>query len=188
MSSSALSVFRSDSLLAVMNMVLGASQPVSTREVIDATGLSQALAHRELRRLADAGLVTESRIGRSALFEPDERNPAVPHLRALTTIALGPQTKLTQALRGIGGVERALIFGSFAARANGIAGGSPDDIDLLIIGTPDRREVYDAIDGLDEAVRREVNVTFLSAERWRSDSEELVRRVKASPTIELLVP
>lgn len=182
---SVLSVFRSDSLLAVMNVVLAATKPVSTREVIDTTGLSQPLVHRELRRLADAGLVTETRVGRSALFEPDESNPAVPHLRALTAIALGPQTMLAEALRGIGGIQRALIFGSFAARASGVAGGNPDDIDLLIVGTPDRRQVYDAIDGVDEAVRRQVNVTFLSAERWQSNSEELVHRVKAGPILEL---
>lgn len=186
MNKSVLSVFRSDSLLAVMNAVFGALGSVSTRAVIDATGLSQPLAHRELRRLADAGLIVESKIGRSSLFEADENNPAVPHLRALTAIALGPQTKLAEALREIAGIERALIFGSFAARTAGVPGANPDDIDLLIVGAPDRRAVYDAIDAIDQTVRREVNVTFLSPERWLSDSEELVRRVKANPTLDLI--
>lgn len=170
-----------------MNAVFGTPEPVSTSDVIRSTGLSQPLAHRELRRLTDAGVLRENRIGRSALFEADESNPAVSHLRALTAITLGPQTRLAAALRGIPGIERALIFGSFAARAAGIAGKSPDDVDLLIIGTPDRREVYDAIDRIDEAVRREVNVTFLRPERWQNESEELVRRVKANPILDLAI-
>jgi DNA-binding transcriptional ArsR family regulator len=187
MNKSVLPVFRSDSLLAVMDAVLRAVKPISTSDVIHSTGLSQPLAHRELRRLTDAGVLREDRVGRSALFEADESNPAVSHLRALTAIALGPQNQLSAALRGVAGIERALIFGSFAARTAGIAGTSPNDIDLLIIGSPDRREVYDAIDGIDGAVRREVNVTFLRPERWQSESEELVRRVKANPVLDLVL-
>jgi DNA-binding transcriptional ArsR family regulator len=187
MNSSVLPIFRSDSLLAVLDAVLSAVGPISTSEVVHSTGLSQPLAHRELRRLTAAGILRESRMGRSALFEADEVNPAVSHLRALTTIAVGPQTRLAKALHGIPGIERALIFGSFAARAAGVPGTSPGDIDLLIIGTPRRRDVYDAIDGVDEAVRREVNVTFLRPERWIAENEELVRRVKANPIIELAV-
>lgn len=185
MNSSLLPIFRSDSQLAVLDAILGAVEPLSTSEVVHSTGLSQPLAHRELRRLTEAGILSENRVGRSALFRADEANPAVSHLRALTEIALGPQTRLAKALHGIPGIERALIFGSFAARAAGVPGRSPGDIDLLVIGTSDRRAVYDAIDGVDEAVRREVNVTFLRPERWEAEDEELVRRVKANPIIEL---
>ena len=185
MNSSLVPVFRSDSQLAVLEAVLSADGPISTRQVIDRTGLSQPLAQRELKRLADAGVFRESRIGRSALFVADEMNPAVSPLRALVTIALGPQVRLADALRDIPGIERALIFGSFAARSAGILGSSPDDIDLLIVGAPDRRAVYDALQGVDEAVRREVNVTFLRPERWQEGSEELVTRIRSNPAIEL---
>lgn len=187
MNSSLVPIFRSDSQLAVLDTVLSSSEPVSTSDVIRATGLSQPLAHRELRRLADAGVFRETRVGRSALFVADESNPAVRHLRALTTIALGPQKLIETALHGIRGIERALIFGSFAARAAGIPGKNPEDIDVLIIGVPERRSVYDALDGADSAIRREVNVTFIRPERWEHGEEELVRRVKENPIIELAI-
>jgi hypothetical protein len=182
-----LPIFRSDSLLAVLDAVLSTESPVSTTEVIRSTGLSQPLAHRELKRLTEAGVLREKRIGRSAMFDADDSNPAVAPLRSLAAIALGPQNRIARALRGIPGIERALIFGSFAARAAGVAGKNPDDIDLLIVGTPNRRQVYDAIDGVDEEVRREVNITFLRPDRWESESEELVGRIKNNPVIDLAV-
>lgn len=185
MDRSVLPVFRSDAQGAILDVVLGSDAPVPTRDVIDRTGVAQPSAHRELRRLTDAGILTETRIGRSALFAADETNPAVPHLRALLAIAFGPQRILSESLSGIEGIERALIFGSFAARAAGVPGSSPRDVDLLIVGTPERAAVYDALEGLDSALRREVNVTFLRPERWAAGDEELVKRIAANPTIEL---
>jgi predicted nucleotidyltransferase len=38
----------------------------------------------------------------------------------------------------LAGIEAAAIFGSWAARAAGEAGPSPVDVDLLVIGRPDR--------------------------------------------------
>lgn len=187
MHSSVLPIFRSDSLLAVLDAVLGTPDPVSTSDVIRVTGLSQPLAHRELKRLTETGLFLEKRIGRSALFQADESNPAVSHLRALTAIVLGPQNHLARALKGIPGIECSLIFGSFAARASGVPGGNPNDIDLLIVGNPDRRAVYGAIEGLEGVVGREVNISFVRPERWASGEDELVQRVKANPTLELAV-
>lgn len=181
-----LPVFRSDSQVEVLNAVYNATEPVSTSEVIQRTGLSQTLAHRELRRLVDAGLFEMTSVGRSHLFAPVERNPATPHLRALVNIAKGPQQRLRDALRTVRGIERALIFGSFAARSAGLPGDNPDDVDVLIIGTPERRDVYAAVEGIEEAVRREIHITFLRPERWAAGDEELVRRVRQQPVIDLL--
>jgi DNA-binding transcriptional ArsR family regulator len=185
MNTSLLPIFRSDSQAAVLNALLRSPFPLSTRQITDETGLAQPSAHRELRRLSDAGIVRESRVGRSALFEPVDSNPAVGPLRTLVSIAFGPQSLLTEALRGIEGIERALIFGSFAARSEGLGGASPDDIDLLIVGDPNRRNVYDALDGVDAIVRREINVTFLRPSRWEAGEEEVVRRIKENPVIDV---
>ncbi len=41
-------------------------------------------------------------------------------------------------------IEQLMIYGSWAARCEGEAGPSPNDIDLLVIGRPDRDEVHEA--------------------------------------------
>lgn len=179
-------IFRSDNQAQILDVLLRSTRPLSTSEITESTGVSQPSAHRELTRLTDAGLLSESRIGRSALFAPDERNPAVGPLRALLAVTLGPRALLADALRNIDGISRAAIFGSFAARSAGEPGSSPNDIDLLIVGTPVRRDVYDALDGIDRAVGREVNVTFLSDERWERGEEEIVTRIKSGHTVELV--
>ncbi len=179
-------IFRSELQAAILDVLLRSTRPISTSEITSATGASQSAAHRELARLTSAGLLTESRVGRSALFAANERNPVVGPLRALLAVTHGPRALLAEALRDIAGISAAIIFGSFAARSAGQPGASPNDIDLLIVGTPKRRDVYDALDGIDGAVGREVNVTFLSDERWERGEDELVTRVQAGPTIDLL--
>lgn len=186
MSSSLAPIFRSDTQLMVLDAVLNAPEPLSTAAVMSRTGISQPLVHRELSRMVNAGIFLRHHVGRSSVFAPEEANPATPHLRALVTIMLGPEHLLRDALANVTGVERALIFGSFAARSAGEPGRSPNDIDVLIVGAPERRHVYDAIDGVEAQVRRELHVVFLSPERWEAGEEELVRRVKQGPVIDLL--
>ncbi|WP_156153134.1 ArsR family transcriptional regulator [Microbacterium oxydans] len=186
MHSSSLPIFRSDSQLAVLEAVFSAEGAISTSEIVRRARISQPLANRELRRLADAGIFTASRIGRSALFVADEKNPATPHLRALVSIATGPQRLLAQVLRGVPGIDRALIFGSFAARSHGLPGANPNDIDLLVVGDPVRAAVYEAIESVEQEVAREIHVTFLSRARWERGDEELVYRVRSSPVLDLL--
>ncbi|MFG6402464.1 winged helix-turn-helix domain-containing protein [Microbacterium sp. P04] len=176
MSNSLAPIFRSDSQLLVLDAILNLDGPLSTSEVVHRTGLSQPLAHRELGRMIDAGIFAKRRFGRSDVFEPNESNPVTPHLRALTTIVLGPERLLREALQDVPGIEQALIFGSFAARAAGHAGANPNDIDVLIVGTPERSRVYEAIDKVETQVRRDLHVLFLRPERWERGDEELVRR------------
>jgi len=181
-----LPIFKTEAQAAALEALLLSDRPLSTREIITATGASQPTLHRELTRLVDAGLLVRTTVGRSALFAPDEANPAVAPLRTLITLSRGPQALIRTALADVPGISRALIFGSFAARSTGAPGAAPDDIDLLIVGSPVRRDVYDALDPLDQALRREVNVTFLSDDRWDAAEDEIVTRILGEPRLELL--
>ena len=58
-----------------------------------------------------------------------------------------------------------------------------DDVD--VVGTPDRDEVYDALDGIDSALGREVNVTFVSPERWASGAETFLAAIHSRPMVPL---
>ena len=70
------------------------------------------------------------------------------------------------ALRAIGGIERALIYGSWAARAHGVPGPRPvGDIDVLVLGDPDRDRLYAALEPVEHRLGRPVQVTIRN-ERW----------------------
>jgi len=120
------------------------------------------------------------------MYSADDSNPLIPPLRSLVMIASSPQPMLRAALQDIPGIEYATIFGSFAARSTGTPGTSPGDIDVLVVGSPDRVKVYEAVAAVESEVGREINITFLSKERWVHGDEEVARRIKSEPTLELV--
>lgn len=99
-------------------------------------------------------------------------------------VTYGPASLVERALAGIAGIDEAYIHGSWAARYQGEPGGSPGDVDVLVVGRPSRGQVDAALAGLDERLGREVNVTFLTPGRWRGD-DPFVDAVRARPLVGL---
>jgi predicted nucleotidyltransferase len=140
---------------------------------------------RETRRLLDAGLLRGERVGRALVLKPAEDNPATAPLRQLLVVTYGPHLLIGRALAGIAGIDEAYIHGSWAARFHGEAGGPPGDIDVLVVGQPDRRAVDAALAGLETELGREVNVTYVSEERWRNTDDPFIGTVRSHPLVSL---
>lgn len=83
-------------------------------------------------------------------------------------------------IAGIAGIQEAYVHGSCATRYHGEAGGPPGDIDVVVVGHPSRREVDGDIEDLDTRLGREVNITYLSTQRWQDDDDMLVTTVPQS--------
>ncbi len=122
------------------------------------------------------------------MLHPAEHHPATGPLRQLLTVTYGPVPNLERALAGVAGITAAFIYGSWAARWRGELGPNPGDVDLLVVGTPDRDEVYDALEGIDSILGREVNVTFASPERWAAGEETFLAAVRSRPLVPLHLP
>jgi predicted nucleotidyltransferase len=140
---------------------------------------------READRLEQAGLIRSERVGRSRTLRPNEQSPYYRDLHSLLLKGFGPAALVGPALAGIEGVERAYLFGSWAARYSGEPGVAPGDVDILVIGTPDRGEVYRAASALTDVLHREVNPTIVSPERWDGGEDGFIRDVKGSPLVAL---
>jgi predicted nucleotidyltransferase len=160
-------------------------RPATIAEIARELELDDGGLTREADRLERAGLIRSERVGRSRTLHPNESSPYYDDLLGLLMTAFGPATVVGPALSGIAGIERAYLFGSWAARYAGEQGDAPNDIDVLVVGTPDRGEVYRAADALADTLRREVNPTIVSRERWESEEEGLIRDVIHAPLIEL---
>jgi predicted nucleotidyltransferase len=83
-------------------------------------------------------------------------------------------------------VEQAYIFGSWAARYDGESGPPPHDVDVLLVGAPDRDVVDDAAQRAQMRLGREVNVVLRSRQRWEHDEDAFTVQLRTSPL--LLVP
>jgi len=82
-------------------------------------------------------------------------------------------------------VARLLIYGSWAARYHGEAGPPPNDLDVLLVGTPNRAEVYEAAEAVEQRTGLPVNPVIASARRWNDDTDPLMAQIKSHPRIEV---
>jgi predicted nucleotidyltransferase len=147
---------------------------------IDAGGVT-----READRLEDAGLIRSERIGRQRLLHANHESPFFDELYGLLLKAFGPVAELAPVLGGVAGVQRAVIFGSWADRYAGNPGPAPADIDVMVIGTPERSEIARAARALTERLGREVNITIVSAARWDEAADGVIRQAQSGELIEL---
>ena len=160
-------------------------EPIPLAGLAREVGLDATTVLREVNRLEDAGLVVSDRIGRARVVRPDERSPFYPELSALLFKAFGPATVLARSLRGLPGVEAAYIFGSWASRYHGEAGPAPADIDLLVVGRPDRRVLARVCREAGRELGLEVSPTVVAKESWESDETPFVRSLKQVPLVAL---
>ncbi len=86
------------------------------------------------------------------------------------------------------GVEQAYLHGAWAARHLGEQGRAPGDIDVLVVGRSARAHVDAALDGLEDRLGREVNVTYVSPERWATaEDDPFLSTVLDRPLVKLRV-
>lgn len=166
-------------------MYLAPDRPAPIAELARELDLDAGGLTREADRLEQAGLVRSQRIGRQRLLQPNPESLYYAELLGLLLKAFGPATVIGPALAEVPGIERALLFGSWAARYRGDPGTEPGDVDLLLVGNPSRRAVSRVTARLSTNLGREVNATIVSPERWEVAAEGFVRQVKRGPLVEL---
>ncbi len=156
-------IFRSAGQARLLEALLLWDDELSLTDVAHRADVAYPTAHREVARLVEAGILTERLVGRTRLIRANPDSPLAAPLREILVISAGPVALLAEELGRIAGVDSAFLYGSFAARLLGIEGAAPNDIDVMVIGTPDVDEVYESCTRVEAAVHRPVNPTILTA-------------------------
>ncbi|TQL02349.1 helix-turn-helix protein [Cellulomonas sp. SLBN-39] len=178
-------IFRSALQARLLLHVLTTPGTSTAADLAHTLGAPETTVSREVRRLLDAGLLRGERVGRAVVLHPATDNPATEPLRQLLVVTYGPAQAVERALTGIAGIDEAYVHGSWAARFHGEPGPPPGDVDVLVVGAPDRAQVDDALDGLDATLGREVNVTYASPSRWADATDPFVQHVRSRPLVGL---
>ena len=164
-------------------LLLHPDQESTTTELAGRLGVPLTTLHREVQRLIDADLLQARPVGRARLLKANPDHRATPALTRLLEVTFGPRTVVEDEFAKVAGVDEVLIFGSWAARYHGTPGRVPADLDVLVIGNPDRGDVYDAADRVQERLGMAVNPVIRTRRQWDAAADALVQEVKVSPTL-----
>ena len=141
---------------------------------------SLSSGQREMARAEDAGV--SRRLGSTRLVTA-AASPLTDPLTELLLRSFGPRQVVAEQLAGVAGVEAAYLFGSWAARYAGQPGPAPADIDVLVIGLPNRDDLDEAAQRAGSRLAREVNVTVRSPQWWREGGDGFHAEVTRRPSV-----
>ena len=167
-----LPILRSQQQGEILAAVLGApGDEFSVADLGRLTGAAYPSVHREVERAERAGIVQSRRLGNVRLVRANTSSPYFEGLATILVRAFGPPAVLGQALTEIEGIDSAYLFGSWAARFTGQKGErTVKDLDLLVLGDPERNELFEATFRASQTLGREVEVTIRDP-GWLSEGE-----------------
>ena len=157
-----LPILRSQQQGAILALLLGnPDSEFSLTEIAARTGAPHPSVFREVQRAEQAGLVTSRKVGNTRLARANATSPYYQGLADILVKAFGPPAVLSEALQEV----PASIGHTSSARGRPRHAGLPGqrevaDIDVLILGTPDRDRLYGALESVEKRLGRPVQATI----------------------------
>lgn len=166
-------------------LLLAPTRRYTISELAEVTGIPQPSVSREVANLLATSVLTARTDRRRKVVQANTASAIFPELAALLLKTVGPKVVLEAALEGARDVNEAYIYGSWAARYVGEPGSEPQDIDLLVVGTPVVQDIRRRADVASEQLGRDVNLTVLTPTEWSQAATGFVGHVRASPLVNL---
>lgn len=157
---SLLPILRSQQQGELLARLLGNPElEVSLTDLASLVQMPLSSVYREIERAESAGLVASRKVGNTRLVKANTDSPYYVGLADVLVKAFGAPHVLAEELGAVQGIDSAFIYGSWAARFSGDDGERPvGDIDVLVLGSPDRNDLYAAIAAAEKRLGRPVQV------------------------------
>ena len=187
---SLLPILRSQQQGEILALLLGDPDlELSLTGIAARVGAPHPSVYREVQRAEQAGLVTSRKVGNTRLVRANTSSPYYAGLAEVLTRAFGVPAVLTEVLRGVRGIAAAYVYGSWAARYEGQTGQRPvGDIDLLVLGEPDREQLYAALGAAERRLARPVQATIRDHAWLESGFGAFHNTVTSRPLLRLSLP
>lgn len=181
------SMFRSAHSAALAWELLTATSPQTVTELAAKVGVDRTTASRACDELEADGLVSSTRLGRSRLVRGNPDAPAARPLTRLLESTMEVPAIISAAFSGVGGITELRIFGSWAARASGIPGPPPRDIDLLVrVANAAPREIDAAGRAATRHLGIRVSPTLVDAHEPSEGGRALLRALSSRPSVRVV--
>ncbi|MBO0836330.1 MAG: MarR family transcriptional regulator [Actinobacteria bacterium] len=187
---SLLPIMRSQQQAEILALLLGDPDlELSLTEIAERTGAPSPSVFREIERAEQAGLLTTRRVGRTRLARANTASPYYAGLAEVLTRAFGVPAVLAEALKDVPGITAAYIYGSWAARHAGQTGQRPvGDIDVLVLGEPDRDQLYEALSNAERPLGRSVEPTIRGTDWLETGTGAFHDTVTSRPLLKIDLP
>lgn len=146
-------------------LLLRPDEALHVREVARRTGLPQGTLARELKRLAEVGLLKREQRGNQLLYGANRASPIFEEVAGILRKTSGLADVIAEALAPLSArIDIAFIFGSVARAAEK----AESDVDVLIIGSIDFGKVIDALHPAQQQLGREINPKVFPPREWQT--------------------
>jgi hypothetical protein len=178
---------RSDAVGAILaETFLHPDREVSISEIARRAGVLPAVAHREVGRLIESGVLTDRRDGNNRLVKVNQRHPLYTPMNEIVQATYGPVPVLRELLADVPGLQEAFVYGSWAARRSGEGGPFPGDIDVMVVGDIEVDRLVEVEVSARERLGVVVNVHRTSARAWdHRQGNPFLETVASRPMIPL---
>jgi hypothetical protein len=183
-----LPVFRSRHQAELLAYLLAEpSRSASLTELSQRLEIPFSTVHREIERAERAGVVQSTKFGRARTVAANTRSPYFEGLADILVKAFGPPQVVAEEFGDVPGATEVFLFGSWPARFSGSPGDRPvGDIDVLVLGEPDRDAVYAAGARAERRLGREVQITIREAGWLENGEGSFHKTVVSRPTMKVL--
>ena len=168
---------------ALAVLFLRPDEKFHVRQLERVSGVSAGSLHRELKAMAESGLLLREKIGNQVFYRANTGCSIYEELAAIFRKTIGLTSLLQDALSDLGDkIEVAFVFGSMASGRQ--TAGS--DLDICILGEVSLREVVKALSRVKETVQREINPVVMTPKKFSDQSrkkDRFVTRVLSEPIL-----
>lgn len=168
-------------VLAVL--FLRPDEQLHVRELGRMTGVSAGSLHRELKAMAESGLLLREKVGNQVFYRANTGCSIYEELAAIFRKTMGLKSLLEDALSGLNDkIQVAFVFGSMASGRQ--TAGS--DLDICVLGEVSLREVVKALAPVRETLQREVNPVVMTPRKFTDlakKKDRFVTRVLSEPIL-----
>ena len=153
------------------------------RQLERMTGVSAGSLHRELKAMAESGLLLREKTGNQVFYRVNTGCSIYEELAAIFRKTVGLTLLLQDALSDLDDrIEVAFVFGSMASGRQ--TAGS--DLDICVLGEVSLREVVKALSPVQETLQREINPVVMTPKKFSGLSrkkDRFVTRVLSEPIL-----
>lgn len=164
-------------------LLLHPEEKYHVREIARLTSTIAGTLHKELARLADAGVLNKQAVGNQVFYGANRDCPIFEELAGILRKTSGVVDVLAEALKPLAvKIHVALVFGSMA-RGKETAG---SDVDLLIVGDMAFSDVVKALHPAQILLNREINPKVYTRAEWkklRGSHDSFINEVMDSPKL-----